>query len=299
MLLKCSGWACMRLISVSKARGGNPVALNDPENFAVEFMICEDCGDYFCDRCHAPGSRFRAPRCASCGGRLAPGKRLEQLSGRPRPPAVEHLRRGVELVESDRAEDALAELGEAVRLRPEYAAAHYWRGGALVRLGRDAEALDAFDNALRHNPADVAALYEKAGALARMEHVDEAIDAYDRTIALQPGFPAAHLNRAVLVLDEDRDAEALAAAEHVLALIAAGRTRGGSTYDAASAHSIKGAALVKLGRFAEALPAIDYAIDNGLDSWNDYYNKAYALERLGRTEEADLARGVSDSLRES
>lgn len=299
MLLKCSGWACMRLISVSKGRGGNPVALNDPENFAVEFTICEDCGDYFCDRCHEPGSRFRAPRCASCGGRLAPGKRLEQLAGRPRPPAVRHLRRGLELVESGRPEDALAEFGEAVRLRPEYASAHFWRGGALVQLDRDAEALDAFEDALRHNPADVAALYEKAGALVRMERDEEALAAYDRTIALQPGFPAPQLNRAEILLDADRAGDALAAADRVIALVASGRTRGGDAYDAANAHGVKGEALVRLGRFAEALPVLDYAIDNGPDSWHDHAARADALEGLGRAAEAAAARRVSDSLRES
>ncbi|WP_165488439.1 tetratricopeptide repeat protein [Actinomadura formosensis] len=284
---------------MSKVPGGNPVARNDPEGFAIKFMICADCGNNYCDRCHAPGSLFRVPRCAACGGKLIPGAQLERLSGRPRPAEVEHHRRGVELVESGRPGDALREFDAAVRLRPRYAAAHYWRGGALVQLNRNAEALASFEEALRCNPSDVAALYERAGALSRLERTDEALAAYDQAIALQPGYPAPQLSRALLFLDLDRDADALAAADHLIALITAGRAVGGRRYDAANAHSVRGAALVRTGRYEEALPAIDYAIDNGPDSWNNYYNKSYVLERLGRLEESEVARGIADSLRSS
>lgn len=299
MILSCAGWACTRLISVSKVPGGNPVARDDPEGFAVEFMICEECGATFCDRCHAPGSRFRAPRCASCGGRLVAGTKLEQVRGRPRPAEADHHRKGVELVESGRPEEALREFDAALRLRSGYAAAHHWRGGALVLLRRDAEALAAFEEALRLNPSDVASLYEKAGALSRMERTDEALAAYDQAIALRPGYPAPQLGRAAILLDSGRDADALAAADHLIRLIAAGHAVGGGAYDASTAHSIKGAALIKLGRYEEALPAVDYAIDNGPDSWNDHYNKSYALERLGRLEESEIARGIADSLRDA
>ncbi|MGP4028272.1 tetratricopeptide repeat protein [Actinomadura sp. 3N407] len=297
MLLGCSGWACTRLISVSKVPGGNPVARNDPEGFAIDFMICEDCHSNFCDRCHPPGTRFRPPRCTSCGGKLIPGRKLEQISGRALPPEIEHHQRGVELVESGRFEDALAELDAAVRLRPGYAAAHYWRGGALLQMNRTADALAAFETSLQHNPSDVAALFEKAGALSRMERTDEALAAYDQAIAVQPGYPAPRLSRAVLYLNGGRDADALAAADHIIALIGAERSVGGRTHDNAGAHSVKGAALIRLGRYEEALPVIDYAIDNGPDSWNDHYNKSYALERLGRLEEAAIAREISDTLR--
>ncbi len=74
---------------------------------------------------------------------------------------------------------------------------------------------------------------------------------------------------------------------------------GAGQYDLASAHSVKGAALVKLDRCEEALPVIDYAIDNGPDSWNDHYNKSVALEALGRIEESEIARSIADSLRDA
>ncbi|MEV4008087.1 tetratricopeptide repeat protein [Actinomadura sp. NPDC049753] len=283
---------------MSKAPGGNPVALRDPEAFAVEFMICDFCGNYFCDRCHASGSLLRAPRCASCGGRLVPGSRLERMSGRERPAAAAHHDRGVRHLESGRPEDAVRELDEAVRLRPEYTAAHRARGIALAGTGRHAEALAAFERALRLDPSDVVSLFERAGTLLAMERAADAVAAYDQAIAVRPDYPAPQINRAIILMDAGRDAEALAAVDRAIALLASGGAAGAGRYDLASAHSVKGAALVKLGRYEEALPVIDHAIDNGPDSWNDYYNKSYALERLGRIAESETARGIADSLRE-
>lgn len=297
MLLSCSGWACSRLISVSKVPGGNPVALKDPDAFAVEFMICEFCGSYFCDRCHASGSLLRAPRCASCGGRLVPGARLERMSGRARPAAAEHHDQGVRHMESGRLDDAVRELDEAVRLRPEYTAAHRVRGMALAGTGRHAEAVAAFERALQLDPSDVVSHFERAGTLLAMERPAEAVAAYDQAIALRPDYPAPQINRAIILMDAGRDAEALAAVDRAIALLASGGAAGAGRYDLASAHSVKGAALVKLGRYEEALSAIDHAIDNGPDSWNDHYNKSYALERLGRVAESEAARGIADSLR--
>ncbi|WP_168221327.1 tetratricopeptide repeat protein [Actinomadura sp. WMMA1423] len=299
MLLSCSGWACTRLISVSKVPGGNPVARQDPEGFAVEFMICDFCGENFCDRCHEPGSRLRAPRCTSCGGKLVPGARLEQVSGRARPAAAQHYSQAVRLMEAGRFLDALPELDEAVRLRPEYAAAHRVRGIALSGTGRHAEGLAAFERALQLNPSDVVAHVERAGTLLRTERPADAVAAYDQAIALRPAYAAPQINRAIILMDGGRDAEALAAVDRAIALLASGNAVGAGRYDLASAHSVKGAALVKMGRYEEALPVIDYAIDNGPDSWNDHYNKSYALERLGRYDESERARGIADSLRNS
>ncbi|MEV4672479.1 MULTISPECIES: tetratricopeptide repeat protein [Actinomadura] len=299
MILACSGWACTRLISVSKVPGGNPVARNDPEGFAIEFMICGDCGKNFCDRCHAPGSVFRAPRCAHCGGKLVPGRRLEQLSGRPRPAEVEHHDRAVSAIGSGRFEDALRDLDEAIRLRPAYATAHHWRGIALTDSGRPAEALAAFEEAIRLNPSDVPSRFEKARALSLLERDAEALAAYEETVAVEPRYPAPQVNRAVLLMDAGRDAEALAAIDQAIALLTSGTAVGAGQYDLASAHSVKGAALVKLDRCEEALPVIDYAIDNGPDSWNDHYNKSVALEALGRIEESEIARNIADSLRDA
>src|SRR5689334_1494008 len=48
----CAG-GCVRMISVSAIPGGNPVAKNDPENWALDYGRCETCKSHYCDRCMA------------------------------------------------------------------------------------------------------------------------------------------------------------------------------------------------------------------------------------------------------
>lgn len=70
----CSGDGCERYISVSIHPGGNPVALEDPEKWATEYMRCKQCGAHYCDRClKKMGGLFKKPACGKCGGELTPG----------------------------------------------------------------------------------------------------------------------------------------------------------------------------------------------------------------------------------
>ena len=56
---------CSRLISVSLAPEGNPVALSDPERWALIFAECQKCGAYFCDRCIGDSKK-----CPTCGAKV-------------------------------------------------------------------------------------------------------------------------------------------------------------------------------------------------------------------------------------
>lgn len=48
------------MISVSAIPGGNPVAKNDPENWALDYGRCTTCNAHWCDRCIA---KLPAPEC--------------------------------------------------------------------------------------------------------------------------------------------------------------------------------------------------------------------------------------------
>ena len=48
------------MISVSAVPGGNPVALADPEGWALEYGRCPTCNAHYCDRCIA---KLAAPQC--------------------------------------------------------------------------------------------------------------------------------------------------------------------------------------------------------------------------------------------
>lgn len=51
------------MISVSSIPGGNPVAKNDPENWAVGYGRCDTCKAHWCDRCLA---KLAPPECPDC-----------------------------------------------------------------------------------------------------------------------------------------------------------------------------------------------------------------------------------------
>jgi hypothetical protein len=68
-VMMCSG-GCPRLLSVSRIAGGNPIAVNDPENWAVVFWHCTTCPGYYCDRC-VTQTGGAVPRCSRCGSMMS------------------------------------------------------------------------------------------------------------------------------------------------------------------------------------------------------------------------------------
>jgi hypothetical protein len=78
-VLSCAG-NCPRLISESNQPGGNPVAVADPKNWAVDYVECVTCGIAWCDSCHA---ELGLDRCPDDGGVLEPRGVSVNRRGRP------------------------------------------------------------------------------------------------------------------------------------------------------------------------------------------------------------------------
>lgn len=297
MLLRCFGWSCPRMISVSKAPGGNPVALADPAHFAVSFRICLDCQRTYCDRCLPERSGlFRGPRCPSCGGKFADGARRQEVLSRPREPAADLHDEAVELAQRGLFEESLDVFDRVLRQRPGYVSAHFYRGLVLRELDRYPEAVDALERAAGLDPRNVLALYELAEVHRRAEQPERALDCYDRALRVQPRYLAALVDKAITLNGLDRPSAALDCAEQAIRLDAAGADAGRTEHLRAHAHAALGAALLRLGRPAEALAALDIAISDGPDHPETYYDRAEALAQLGRTEEAEQAHRVAEDL---
>lgn len=302
MLLACSGWVCPRLISVSSVPGGNPAAREDPEGFAMRFMTCEDCGHHFCDRCLAriAGRQPEGLPCVRCGGQLSMRYRFRhhEAVSAPAPEAIQRYERALTLVDEGRREEAVRELDRAVLLRPAFAAAHYERGLALRHLDRPAEAVAAFDAVLRLDPGNVEARFERGGALRRLGRLAEAADVYREAVRVEPRYTSALINLGITLNELERREEALEVFEEAIRLHATFRAIGDATgYGASVAQAGRGATLTNLGRYEEALAAIDASISSGPDDPLKYANRAYVLERLGRAEEARLAAQVAEEIR--
>ncbi|WP_432993486.1 tetratricopeptide repeat protein [Dactylosporangium sp. CA-233914] len=296
MLLACAGWRCQRMISVSDVPGGNPVARNDPEHFSIRFQICPDCHQTFCDQC-APKAMLRASKCRECGGKLVDGGQRQKVNGTQKAEFVRVHDEGYALGAEGDMNAALACFDRAIAQRDGYVAAHFSRGMALRNLGRREEAIAAFERSAALDPRNPQPLFDIGKVRSALGDKARAVAAYDRALTAEPRFVGAMINKMVALLDLDRAADVLALAEEALRIEAADSSADHTPHATAYVNGAKGAALLKLGRDEEALAVLDAAINDGPDTPDNYLNRATALERLGRAQEAAAARRIGEQLR--
>jgi tetratricopeptide (TPR) repeat protein len=295
VILACAGWRCQRMISVSDIPGGNPVARNDPEHYSIKFQICPDCHKSFCDRC-APKAMLRASKCRNCGGKLVDGAQRQKVNGTQTAEFVRVHDEGYSHGGNGDMAAALACFDRAVAQRDGYVAAHFSRGMALRNLGRNDEAIAAFERSAALDPRNPQPLFDIGSMFAAVRDYPRAIAAYDRALAAEPRYVGAMVNKMVALLESGRPEEILPLAEHALHLVATEATADNTPNAATFVNGVKGAALLKLGRNSEALVVIDQAINDGPDSADNYRNRATALERLGRPDEAAAAKRIVQQL---
>jgi tetratricopeptide (TPR) repeat protein len=178
-----------------------------------------------------------------------------------------------------RMADALAQCQEAVRLLPTYAKARNNLGNALARTpGRLAEGIVQFEEALRLDPGYADAHNNLGNALDSLGRTAEAIPHFEEAIRIRPAFPEAHSNFGnALTKVPGRMDEAIAQYEEALRL----------RPDYATAHNNLASALGSRGRMAEALAHYEAAARLRPDSSPIQTNLAMALMRVpGRKGEA-------------
>jgi tetratricopeptide (TPR) repeat protein len=96
-----------------------------------------------------------------------------------------------------RTDEAIAQLAEAVRLRPGYFKAQNNLGDALQSEGRILEAVPHFEEALRVNPGLAEAHNNLGNALRALGRTQDAIAHYEQALRLRPGYVEAHNNLGV------------------------------------------------------------------------------------------------------
>ena len=103
---------------------------------------------------------------------------------------------GVSLLKSGDFENAASKFREAVRLKPDFAAAHYDLALALLRSHRESEALPELQAVVALNPDFDAAHYNLAMLLEESGHFRQAIEQFQQFRALRPEDPAALIHLA-------------------------------------------------------------------------------------------------------
>ncbi|WP_177154403.1 tetratricopeptide repeat protein [Actinosynnema pretiosum] len=272
----CAGWGCGGVVPASAAWSGRSAGRGP--------RACRDCGRVLCASCSA-----RRTRCLPCGGPLIGVTRWGRLPVHRPPGAVRLCAQGAALAAEGRSAEALTRFDHAIRARPHYVEARSRRAALLVDRGDPDAALADCDHVLALEPDHPPAWYDRATALTLRGHLPEAVAAYDEAVRRCPRFLAAHVNRAVAVLELGEAERALRLCDEAARLLAGPGDVEGD--DATGTHlaGARGACLLVLDRPEEALDALDAAIGDGPGEPNMLRNRALALLRLGRHEEARVA----------
>jgi len=182
--------------------------------------------------------------------------------------------------------EALALLGDALKLNPHATGLLLNYSNVLKALGRDEDALVYCDKLLALEPDHAGALYNRGNLLLCLKRFDEALASYDKASAVRPGRPEILNNRGMALHGMRRCEEALASYDEALAI----------NPDYAEALNNRGTSLYFMRRLEEALASYEkaLAIQPGFfEAWNGH---GLVLRDLSRPEEAlasyDRALGV-------
>jgi tetratricopeptide (TPR) repeat protein len=189
-----------------------------------------------------------------------------------------YYNRGIVLQALMRFTDALASYDEAIALNPDYAEAFCNRGNVLAELKHLEESLASFDRAIALKPRYAQALANRATVLERLDRLDEAQIDLESAIALEPRFAEAHYNLANILRQRGELEQAVAHYERALALMP----------DFAEAHNNLGVALSDAGQFEQAVARYERALAIMPDFAEAHFNLANALREQGKLNDAEV-----------
>jgi tetratricopeptide (TPR) repeat protein/mono/diheme cytochrome c family protein len=125
---------------------------------------------------------------------------------------------GTALLAAGRPIEAIDNFTQVVRTSPDYLPAHYNLGNALLAVGRPAEAIAQFEFVLGRTPQDAAALSDLGSALAMSGRLEEARSVLERSLAINPANAKAHYNLGLIAAQGGRLGDAEAHFERALAI---------------------------------------------------------------------------------
>ena len=146
---------------------------------------------------------------------------LDQLNQalrlRPEYPEA-HNNLGSLLSETGHLPDAVEHYRQAIRLKSDYADAYNNLGNALTDLGRTREAIEQFQQALRFKPNYAEAHNNLGVVLVQTGKLPEALEHIKQAVQIKPDYINAHTNLALVYSMLHQSSQAMAAAQKALEL---------------------------------------------------------------------------------
>jgi Flp pilus assembly protein TadD len=150
------------------------------------WMLGRDFGGGFFRFFVPPCIRAESGRCAGANGQAS--ERQEQDINNSAMQSVLQQAQGVTLAGMRKLPEAVAELGQAVRLRPDFAQAHHNLGVALAELGNLDEAVACLRQALNLQPDYAEAYYNLGNVLVSQGKREEAVALFHHALELRPTY---------------------------------------------------------------------------------------------------------------
>jgi protein O-mannosyl-transferase len=187
-----------------------------------------------------------------------------------------HYNLGIALVKKGRADEAIRQLQEAIRLKPAYAKAHADLGALLAEKGQTDAAIRHFQGAIRLKPQDGETHYNLGLVFEQKGQMDEALRQYQEAVRLSPDYAPAHNNLGIAFLNQGRVDDAVRQYREAIRLNPAH----------AGAHYNLGNALWQKGLNEEAIRQYREALRFKPEDAYAHNNLGAALEKQGQLEEA-------------
>jgi len=186
------------------------------------------------------------------------------------------FRLGAALLKMKRVDDAMPNIRQGIRLKPDYAEGHALLGAALQTSGKLSEAKSELDEAIRLKPDSPSLHRELADILLALGQSDEAIFQLETALHIDPQDPDSHEALAKLYAAKGRPAGAVTHYQEAV------RLKPGQPL----LYNALAVVLQTLERPKEAQAHFQEAIRLKPDYADAHYNLGLLLAALGRRDEA-------------
>jgi tetratricopeptide (TPR) repeat protein len=214
------------------------------------------------------------------------------------------------LVSMQRYEEALAEYDRVIAIDPNYPEYYFDRGNLLSKMGRLEEAIANYTHAIEISPPFPELYYNRASAFNRLGEADRALADYNYLLEIEPAHLDGRLNRATLLLEAGDTVrarhdvqEGLAAeAQHAQLLCTLGLIEMAEERTAEAKHALMTALMIdpsmleahvnlsvllfESGDAEGAVDSLTRALEHHREADVLFFNRAWALQSLGRWQEA-------------
>jgi len=187
-----------------------------------------------------------------------------------------HHNRAAMLQTQGKLNEAIAELREAIRLKPAVVESHIGLANALDEQGKAEDAIAEYREAIRLDPDEALAHFNLAVTLGRQGKTEAAITEYRTAIRLRPEHPRSHSGLGDMLTRQGKPAEAIAEIKQAIRL----------TADLPDAHYNFGCALQAQGKLEEAIAEYREAARLDPVLADAHFRMASALDDQGKADDA-------------